>query len=834
MSDATAAAAAAAPAAAPQAGAETWVPCLVLSHAWALFFIVKALSVLNPQLWRRAKKRMLRAVGWPARADAPSLPRMASADLWREHLAACRVAEPLTLEWEGLGCEYNTAHGVRTVLKDVSGAARPCELLALMGPSGAGKSTLLDILAARKSVGRLAGVVTVNGAPRGADYEDNFQPAMTVAETCELHAALALPRGTPRAQAAARVEEVLAAMGMLHARNTLVGGVLPGGLSLRGLSGGERRRVSVAIGILAAPGILFLDEPTSGLDSCSALAVVEHLRDRARDSGLTVVASIHQPRAAVWACFDSCAVLSGGLGLYHGRTDEVVGWFTALGYGPWDSTAHGAASDWVMDLVNVGFAKSEVQGLQGRTIETRDDLQAAAEAFSDHYGRTQRKLHSQEGAFSAATVAAAAGRRAERPAAGAAAAASVAAASLHRSSSGSGSKRGSRGPSGGGGECVGSSSALAAATASPRHGWRRHAPPHAGSPRDGGRAVVVVERASASGSSGSEGASDAAGAGALGAGGARLAKRPTFYTQFRALLRREMLATMRNPADVAGRMLLFAWVGVFCGLVFWRLGAGLDGLRGRVNLLFVESLQFMLLPYVYMSLYAADRRHFTADMSARLYTPGPYYAAKTLAVLPFALGNVLLSGYIIYGMAGLRLTARAAAVNGAASALLYLVAQQVQALAAILMPNEDASFLLTIAYTTVNLYLSNFVIRFADMANGWLAPLRYVSAVNFAYAALLKAEFGGADMGCAGGLPPDMLAATQALLPDNPTVHGTMFTRMVGRPGAGCRMELDAVLSYFGIGAPAAVYLAALLAHLVFMHAATYCGLLRLARRERR
>lgn len=104
-------------------------------------------------------------------------------------------------------------------------------------------------------------------------------------------------------------------------------------------------------------------EPTSGLDSCSALAVVEHLRDRARDSGLTVVCSIHQPRAAVWACFDACAVLAGGMGLYQGPCGALVGWFQgSLGYGPWDSAVHGTASDWVMDLVNVGFTKPEVRG----------------------------------------------------------------------------------------------------------------------------------------------------------------------------------------------------------------------------------------------------------------------------------------------------------------------------------------------------------------------------------------------------------------------------------------------------------------------------------------
>jgi ATP-binding cassette subfamily G (WHITE) protein 2 len=89
--------------------------------------------------------------------------------------------------------------------------------------------------------------------------EDNLTPQMNVVETCQLYCALTLPRGTPVPDAAARIDEVLRAMGMSHARDRLVGGVLPGGLLLRGLSGGERKRLWVAVGILATPSIVFLD-----------------------------------------------------------------------------------------------------------------------------------------------------------------------------------------------------------------------------------------------------------------------------------------------------------------------------------------------------------------------------------------------------------------------------------------------------------------------------------------------------------------------------------------------------------------------------------------------
>jgi len=205
-----------------------------------------------------------------------------------------------------------------------------------------------------------------------------------------------------------------------------------------------------------------------------------------------------------------------------------------------------------------------------------------------------------------------------------------------------------------------------------------------------------------------------------------------------------VLVAIRNPTDVAGRMMVFAYMGATCGLVFWRMGdgRGMESLQNRVNVLFIMALQFLLMPYVYMSLYTADKRHYTADISARLYKPGPYYIAKTLATLPFMVANVLVSGvgasgllgrcigllrwtsaaayqpshpstqlnqqfqttpthqtqictYTAYGMTGLSLSQESLIINGATSVLLYLIAQQVHSLATIVMPNEDTSFLVT-------------------------------------------------------------------------------------------------------------------------------------------
>ncbi|GBF91998.1 ABC transporter G family [Raphidocelis subcapitata] len=734
-----------------------WLPPFILAHVFAAAFAILALATLAPGLWRRLLRR-------PAPAPGPPLPRPSSADLWRKHGAVGKV---LLLEWDGVGCAYSTQAGIKTVLKDVGGSARPFQMSALLGPSGAGKSTLLDILAGRKTLGRLTGTVLVNGRPRGGDFarcvsyvpqEDSFLPTMTVDETCAFHAALTLPRGTSRQQRGARAEEVLAAMGLLGTRGTLVGGVLPGGISLRGLSGGERKRLSVAVGILAAPSILFLDEPTSGLDSCSALSVVEHLRDRAADSGLTIVSSIHQPRAAVWAAFDSVSLLSEGALLYAGPCSEIVSWFESIGLGPWRPDVHGTACDWVMDLVNIGFEIKPQSNGEGRTITTRGELDDAAARFAAHFAASTAQGRLENGG------------------------------------------------SGGGGGSPGKAAAPKAA---------------AGAAAKGADSAQCKDADS--------------GSGVQDGGGAR--RRPSWWTAFCALLWRELLWTMRNPADVAGRMLLFAYLGAGCGVVFWRAAdaPGLDSLRDRINVLFILVQQFLMMPFVYMSLYSADKRHYVADVGARLYTTSPYYAAKSVAVLPFVIVNTLVCSYTAYGMIGLRVESRALAVHGATSVLVYLVAHQVHSASSIIMPNEDTAFLVTIAWSAYNFYFAGFLIKADDMVVRWLPPLRWLSALNYAYPLYVDAEFRGASFPCSGGLvKPGTAATLSSLLPATPALRSGALTAALTARAPGCVAAGDAVLDYFGVTLPVWAYFLALIAYLAAAHVATYCGLLLLARRERR
>jgi ABC-type multidrug transport system ATPase subunit len=114
------------------------------------------------------------------------------------------------------------------------------------------------------------------------------------------------------------VEGTIMEMGLQDCADRMVGN-----WHLRGISGGEKKRLSIAIEILTRPHLLFLDEPTSGLDSASAFFVIQTLRNIARD-GRTIISSIHQPSSEVFALFDDLFLLSGGETVYFGDAKMAI------------------------------------------------------------------------------------------------------------------------------------------------------------------------------------------------------------------------------------------------------------------------------------------------------------------------------------------------------------------------------------------------------------------------------------------------------------------------------------------------------------------------------
>lgn len=250
--------------------------------------------------------------------------------------------ESIDLTFEGIKLEMTTKKKKYRLLLDgsIHGRAKPGRMLAVMGPSGAGKSVFVHALAGRLKENKklsLTGMRYINGHPVEGDsllptafveQDTNFFPHMTVRETLEFRVSLKLGSLITTAQRDSIVENLMKQLGLTKSADTIVGDA-----KVRGLSGGERKRLSIAVEMISSPSLIFLDEPTSGLDSAAAANLVEKLRDLANE-GKTVVAVIHQPSQHVFSMFDDLLLLSDGQQMYFGPVDEVRKYMQKQGYEP--------------------------------------------------------------------------------------------------------------------------------------------------------------------------------------------------------------------------------------------------------------------------------------------------------------------------------------------------------------------------------------------------------------------------------------------------------------------------------------------------------------------
>ncbi|KAL5720086.1 ABC transporter G member 23 [Ranunculus cassubicifolius] len=224
------------------------------------------------------------------------------------------------------------------VLKSVSFAARNSEILAVVGPSGAGKSTLLRIISGRinahkfdpKSISINDQTVTSPTQLRKicgfVAQEDNLLPLLTVRETLMFSAKFRLRKMNTQ-EKEERVEALMHELGLFHVANSFIGDE-----ETRGISGGERKRVSIGIDVIHDPPILLLDEPTSGLDSTSALQVIELLSSMARAKQRTIVLTIHQPSYRILQYISGFLLLSHGTVVYTGSLELLEDNITDLGF----------------------------------------------------------------------------------------------------------------------------------------------------------------------------------------------------------------------------------------------------------------------------------------------------------------------------------------------------------------------------------------------------------------------------------------------------------------------------------------------------------------------
>ncbi|XP_077235595.1 ABC transporter G family member 45-like [Tasmannia lanceolata] len=246
------------------------------------------------------------------------------------------------------------------LLRDVSGAFRPGVLTALMGVTGAGKTTLLDVLAGRKTGGYIEGGISVSGYPKRqeifarvsgyCEQTDIHSSYVTVYESLQFSAWLRLPSHVKPQERSAFVDEVMDLVELKPLKNAMVG--LPG---IYGLSTEQRKRLTIAVELVASPSIIFMDEPTSGLDARAAAIVMRTVRNTV-DTGRTVVCTIHQPSIEIFEAFDELLMMKrGGQLIYGGQlghfSQNMIQYFEALPGVPKIKDGQNPAA-WMLDVTN--------------------------------------------------------------------------------------------------------------------------------------------------------------------------------------------------------------------------------------------------------------------------------------------------------------------------------------------------------------------------------------------------------------------------------------------------------------------------------------------------
>lgn len=244
----------------------------------------------------------------------------------------------------------------KSILNGVLGEIRPGEIVGIMGGSGAGKTTMLNILAGKVVGGEASGTVIINGKLRDSrtwpyllgyvEQEDILDDNLTVREMIRFAVDMRNPSKDFYAKKRERkTQKLINALGLESVADRQIGSV-----EGSGISGGERKRVSIAFALAAERRVLFLDEPTTGLDAATSLGLLKTLTNLAIQHSLSVIMSIHQPSGSMLKQFDKLMLLSLGRTIFYGSTREITDHFNSQGYfcPPQENPA-----DWILDVITV-------------------------------------------------------------------------------------------------------------------------------------------------------------------------------------------------------------------------------------------------------------------------------------------------------------------------------------------------------------------------------------------------------------------------------------------------------------------------------------------------
>ncbi|KAK3832080.1 MAG: hypothetical protein JOS17DRAFT_110833 [Linnemannia elongata] len=599
-----------------------------------------------------------------------SLPDDEAAKLMAEHI-------PATLMFKQMG--YTV--GEKEVLRQVSGLVKPGQVMAIMGASGAGKTTLLDILARRHKSGIIHGHTYVNGRTVSnseykrvvgyVDQEDTLMSTLTVYETILYSAMLRLPRDMSVAAKRFRVMETMSELGILGIKDMRIGAS-----GQRSISGGEKRRVSIACELVTSPSILFLDEPTSGLDSYNAYNVVECLVTLARNYNRTVVCTIHQPRSNIFALFDQLVLMAKGHLIYSGETRFLSTHLRSLGH-PCPEGFN--IADYMLDLTmysgksasRVAANSTDSNGGAGLENMLRQRHAVQDEQEERLYGRPTALPNPTEPAlgpdglprFTRASSMAddtrqweseLASREQERPRPAA-------------SSSGEDTTIGidPAGTSDRGADRAITAEEEAAANAhllSLVNGFKQSAI-FSEVEQSIDSAVQGVAGAAPNGDSNSNGgasngrstpASQQASIDIFSGKAVATYRRASWWSQFKILADRTLKNIYRDPMLMLSHYVMSIFLGLLCGALFYKVTNDIPGFQNRMGVFFFMCALFGFSCLSILPSFAHERILFVRERANGYYSPFTYFLSKVMFdIVPLRVIPPMLMGLIIYNMVGL-------------------------------------------------------------------------------------------------------------------------------------------------------------------------------------
>lgn len=361
--------------------------CFALFYHFAaliMFYVNKVdISLQGKEKSKKEKKRNLKSVKEIDSSDLESRTV--------QNNSITVVLDDLSLAVDQKKISSNWRHGIiehesKEILHKVNAVFKPGMINAIMGPSGSGKSSLLNLISGRLhssifSTFATTGSIMFNNTKISekmfkkvcsfvSQDDDHLLAALTVRETFKFAAALRLHHLTSD-ERTSKINDLIRALGLTHCQNNIVGCEF-----LKGISGGERRRVTMGIQLLNDSPILLLDEPTSGLDSFVSATILEILENLCFESGRTVIITIHQPRSELFKRFGNVLLLAKfGRTAYNGSPENMVKHFNSLSY---VCPAFTNVADFFLDITSVNTQNEQNE------VTSKARLQIILKSWEDH------------------------------------------------------------------------------------------------------------------------------------------------------------------------------------------------------------------------------------------------------------------------------------------------------------------------------------------------------------------------------------------------------------------------------------------------------------------